>query len=156
VEGKTMSELVNPQAPVVSRREIDIAAPPGVVWDVLTGFSQWPAWNPDVKSMAMSDPVAVGSTFRWKAGPGTIRSTIRQVEPPRRVVWTGKTMGIRAVDAFAFEPHDGGTLVRQEESWAGVIARLLRASLQRTLDRSLESGLQHLKAESERRAGAVG
>jgi hypothetical protein len=135
----------------VSRKEIEIAATPDVVWEVLIAFANWPTWNPDIKSMSVNEPVAVGSTFRWKAGPGTITSTIQRLEPPRFVAWTGKTMGIRAVDAFHLEPRDGGTLVRQEESWDGIVARVLRRSLQRTLDRSLESGLQHLQAESERR-----
>jgi hypothetical protein len=34
-----------------------------------------------------------------------------------------------------------------------MLARLLRGSLQKTLDRSLEDGLERLKRESERRAG---
>jgi uncharacterized protein YndB with AHSA1/START domain len=37
------------QAPIKSKREIEIAAPPEVVWDVLTDFRQWPEWNPRVK-----------------------------------------------------------------------------------------------------------
>ena len=50
-----------------------------------------------------------------------------------------------------FEPRDGGTLVTSEESYDGVVARLLRGRLQKVLDGALESGLQHLKAEAERR-----
>ena len=146
-----MTDLINAGAPVVSRKEIEIAAPPEVVWDVLTAFARWPSWNPEIKSMSVKGPVAIGSTFRWKAGPGTITSTIQRLEPPRLVAWSGKTMGITAVDVFRLERRDGTTLVREEESWDGLVARVLRRSLQRTLDRSLESGLRHLKAESERR-----
>jgi hypothetical protein len=60
---------------------------------------------------------------------------------------------ITAVDMFRLERRDGTTLVREEELWDGLVARVLRTSLQRTLDRSLETGLRHLKAEAERRMG---
>jgi uncharacterized protein YndB with AHSA1/START domain len=76
-------------APVKGTAEIDIAAPPQAVWDVLTRFDNWPNWNPDVKSMAFEGPLAPGSTFRWKAGPGTILSTLDRVEPPRYISWHG-------------------------------------------------------------------
>ena len=100
--------------------------------------------------MSMNGPLAPGSTFRWKAGPGTIRSTLQGVEAPRSIWWTGRTLGVNAVDSFSLRPLDGGTVVREEESWHGLLARVLRRSLQKTLDRSIESGLRHLKAEVER------
>ena len=145
-----MTELIDAGAPVVSRTEIEIAARPEVVWDLLTAFNRWPTWNPEVKSMAVHEPVVVGSTFRWKAGPSTVTSTIQRLEPPRLIAWSGRTMGIRAIDVFHLDAHRGATLVREEESWSGLVARLLRRPLQRTLDRSLENGLRNLKAAAER------
>jgi hypothetical protein len=141
-------------APVVSAKQIEIAADPEAVWEVLAAFDRWPSWNPEVRSMSMHGPLAVGSTFRWKAGPGTISSTIRQIEPPRRIGWTGRTLGMKAFDAFQLQPHEGRTVVREQESWNGLVAHLFRRSLQKTLDRSLDSGLQHLKAEVERQQTA--
>jgi uncharacterized protein YndB with AHSA1/START domain len=138
--------------PVRSKREVEIAAPPEVVWAVLTGFEQWPDWNPDVKSMSFEGPVAPGSEFRWKAGPGTIVSTLEQVDPPRYIRWRGRTLSIKAIHEWRLEPSSGGTKVETDESFSGLLARLLRGSLQKTLDRSLESGLEHLKRESERPA----
>jgi hypothetical protein len=38
-----------------------------------------------------------------------------------------------------------------EESYEGLVARVLRGSLQKTLDKALEQGLAHLKREVERR-----
>jgi hypothetical protein len=146
-----MAELIDTGAPVVSRTEIEIAAPPEVVWDVLTAFDRWPIWNPEVKAMTVQEPIVVGSTFRWKAGPSTVTSTIQRLEPPRLIAWSGRTMGIRAIDVFQLDAHDGTTLVREQESWNGLVARLLRKPLQRTLDRSLENGLRHLKAAAEQR-----
>ena len=142
------------EAPVRSKRAIEIAAPPDIVWDVLTRFDRWPQWNPDVKSMAFDGPLAPGSEFRWKAGPGTIVSTLEQVEPPRFVRWRGRTMSIRAIHEWRLERNDRGTAVETEEILCGLLARLLRGPIQKTLDKSLADGLEHLKREAERRAGA--
>ena len=95
---------------------------------------------------------AEGTTFRGKAGPGTITSTLRQVTPPWVLAWTGRTMGIKAVHVYRLEPRDGSTVVHTAESWEGPAARVLRRSLQRQLENALRPGLQRLKEESERRA----
>jgi hypothetical protein len=92
-----------------------------------------------------------GTIFRWKAGPGTITSTIQLVDRPRRIAWTGRTLGINAIHAWHFEARDGGTFVRTEESYEGVVAGVLRGWLQKTLDRALDDELQDMKAEVEGR-----
>lgn len=143
---------INEAAPVKGASEIEIAAPPETVWDVLTAIENWPSWNPDIKSMSMQGELAEGSVFRWKAGPGTITSTIRRVEPPRLIAWTGKTFGIKAIHFYRLEPRNGKTFVQTEESFEGVLARLMRGSLQKTVDRSLADGLRYLRAEAEKRA----
>jgi uncharacterized protein YndB with AHSA1/START domain len=142
---------INESAPVVSRSEIEIAAPPDAVWVVLTDFERWPSWLRDIKSMSIEGPVAAGTVFRWKAGPGTITSTIQLVEQPRLIAWTGRTLGINAIHFWNLEERDGATFVRTAESYEGLVARLLRRSLQKTLDQALDDGLQDLKAEVERR-----
>jgi uncharacterized protein YndB with AHSA1/START domain len=146
---------INQHAPVIVREELHIAADVRTVWAVLTGFEQWPSWNKAVKEMSLHGPVAPGTSFDWKAGPGTIKSSIAEVAEPHRIVWTGVTFGIRAVDAFTFEAFDGGTLVREAESWEGLPARLFRSRMDRTLRSSIRDGLRALKAEAERRASAA-
>ena len=143
---------VNEQAPVVGSAGLEVAAEPELVWEVLTDFERWPSWNPDVKSMSMEGPVAVGSVFRWKAGPGTITSTIERVAPQELIAWTGRTLGIRAIHFWWLERRDGTTFVRTKESYDGLVASLLRRPLRKTLDRALEDGLRCLKTEVEERA----
>jgi uncharacterized protein YndB with AHSA1/START domain len=138
-------------APVVAESELEIEARPEAVWDVLTNVEEWPSWNPDVKSVSVQGKLEEGSTFRWKAGPGTIKSTIQQVDPPSRIAWTGTTFGIKAVHVYVLEPRGAKTLVRTTETYDGLVARLFRKQLRKTLDRALVEGLQHLKAELERR-----
>jgi uncharacterized protein YndB with AHSA1/START domain len=139
-------------APAIAASETEVAAAPEVVWGALTDFEGWPRWNPDVKTLSIEGPVAAGTTFTWKAGPSTLTSTIREVDPPQSIVWTGRTMGIHAIHAWRLEPTEGGTRVRTEESWAGLLPRLLRGRMTRTLKESLDEGLEHLKNAVEGRS----
>lgn len=141
---------VTPHGQVSGAAEIDVAAPVETVWRVLTDLERWPSWNPDVTSMSVDGPLAAGTVFRWKAGPGTIVSTIQRVDPLRVVAWSGKTLGVKATHVWYFEQVGETTHVRTEESLNGIVARVLRRSLQKTLDSALESGLSNLKAEAER------
>jgi uncharacterized protein YndB with AHSA1/START domain len=155
VQETTPISEINEHAPVTGWCEIEIAAAPEVAWNVLTAIGRWPSWNPAVKSISFEEGIDEGSEFRWKAGPGTITSKIRDVEPLRRIVWTGTIFGIKAIHVHTLEPRDGGTLVRTEESYDGLVARLFHGRLQKTLDSTLQSELQHLKAEAERRERAA-
>jgi len=146
-------QLIRRDAPVVGESALEIDARPDAVWDVLTDVESWPTWNPEVKSASMQGSVAEGSTFRWKAGPGTIKSTIRQVERPSLIAWTGTTFGIKATHVYVLEPRGAATLVKTSESYEGLVARLFRRQLTKTLERALVDGLQFLKAELEGRAG---
>ncbi len=140
------------RAPVVGASEVVISADPETVCDVLAAIDGWPVWNPDVKWVEVEGDIAEGTQFRWKSGPGTVTSTLRRVERPHLIAWTGRTFGIDAVHVWRFEPSEGGTLVRTEESFDGLVARVFRRPLRKTLNRALESGLRHLKVEAERRA----
>jgi hypothetical protein len=154
-EPRTGGAVVARDAPVLSFAELEIDTPVDTVWDVLTAIDEWPAWNPDVKAASLHGPVAAGSTFRWKAGPGTISSTIEHLEPPRLIAWRGTTLGIRAIHVWRLQPVDGRTRASTEESYEGLVARVLRRPLQKALDKALADGLRHLKAEAERTHGAT-
>jgi uncharacterized protein YndB with AHSA1/START domain len=145
---------IDRSAPVLARSEIRIASDPETVWATLTDFSGWPRWKSDIRSMRFDGRLEPGNTFRWQAGRVTITSTLREIESPASIVWTGSTFGIAAVDAFRLRPVEGGTEIVEEESWSGLLPRLARSRMRRTLQSSLDEGLQSLKAEAERRATA--
>ena len=146
---------VDRRAPVIARTEIEIDAERQAVWDVLTDLASWPEWKPDVRSLSLRGPLEPGSTFVWKAGPGRIHSRLEQVDPPRKIAWSGRTLGLKAVDVFTLEARPGGTLVVEEESWSGLPARLLPSRMRATLQTSIERGLRQLKDEVERRERAM-
>ncbi|MCA9631681.1 MAG: SRPBCC family protein [Myxococcales bacterium] len=147
---------INLQAPVLGSAAIEIAALPGVVWSVISEVNQWPSWNPDVSGAQLLGPLAVGTAFRWRAGPGTITSTLLGVEPERELSWRGSSLGVRALHVWRLRPAASGTALEVEESMEGFPARLFRRTLQRTLDAALRSGLAAVKAEAERRSNPAG
>jgi uncharacterized protein YndB with AHSA1/START domain len=146
---------INRSAPATADGELRIDADPETVFAVISAIDQWPSWYPDVKSVRLQGPVQPGTVFRWKSGPSTLTSTLQLVDPPHEIAWTGTTMGIKAVHVFRFQAAGGGTLARSEESWEGLLARVLRGYSRRTLDKGIRSVLGHLKAAAERRAATA-
>jgi hypothetical protein len=147
---------INRSAPATAAGETQIDADPQTVFSVIAAIDEWPSWNEDVRSAKLEGPLQPGTVFRWKSGPTSLVSTLQVVDPPNEIAWTGKAMTIRAVHVFRFEPKDGGTLARSEESWDGVIATLLKGYSRKTLDKGIKDDLSHLKTEAERRATADG
>lgn len=139
-------------APVCETGEVLVPTGPDIVWDTLTDLRSWPRWMPGVKRVDVGEPFRVGTTFRWKAGPGTIRSRILESDRPRRVAWKGRTLGIDAVHVWRIEAYGDGSRVVTEESWSGLLARLLRGTMAKAVRKALDEGLPALRDEAERRA----
>lgn len=137
-------------APLTGRKETVINAPVETVWAVQTDIERWPEWNPDVSTVVLEGRLAAGSTFRWKASGLNIVSTIQELEPQRRISWTGVSLGMRAIHIWTFEPQGSSTRVTTEESLAGWMPRLIKLVSPRFLEQSLEKSLQILKARAER------
>lgn len=144
---------VNRDAPVIASAETFVDAPRSIVWTVQTTLSVWPEWNPNVSALELDGPLEPGTKFRWKSSGTKIVSMLQEVEPERRIVWTGRApLGIQAVHTWSFESEDGGTRVRTEESFDGILARVFAGPMRRMLNGALEQGLMALKNEAERRA----
>jgi uncharacterized protein YndB with AHSA1/START domain len=141
---------INRNAPVIAESEIEIDAEPESVWHVIVDVERWPQWNHEVKSVVLQGGIQEGSVFRWKTSSGPIASTFQEIEPPRIVAWTGRAMSIKAVHRWNLERTNGKTTVKTAESFDGAISRLFRRPLQKALKKSLDEGLEALKAEVER------
>ena len=138
-------------APAFAEGEVLVDAPRAIVWAVLTDFARWPNWSPGVTVVTIDGAVEPGTTFRWKSGRNTIKSQLADVDVPVAISWTGRTTGIKAVHAYQLDERGAGTIVRTQESWSGVVVRLLGRTLRSTLQTATDDGLAALKAESERR-----
>jgi uncharacterized membrane protein len=141
---------IDDTAPITATKTIEIDAPPEAAYDVIARVEDWPRWNHEVKVVEIDGEFAEGATFRWRAGGTRLVSEVQEAERGRVAAWTGRTMGVKAVHVYRFERRAGRTLVTTEESFGGLVARVLRRPLQKSLDASLEQGLAHLKTEVER------
>ncbi|HSM81639.1 MAG TPA: SRPBCC family protein [Nodosilinea sp.] len=140
---------INSKAPAIARHDIAIAAPSDTVWALLTDIDQWPTWNPNISAATLEGELKPGTCFRWRSGGTAIVSTLQTVEPRRRLVWTGKVMGIRAIHTWSLEPQAHGVVVSTAESFEGWMAQLMKPMLQPMLDTTLKTWLEHLKHQAE-------
>jgi hypothetical protein len=118
--------------------QIDIAAGPAQVWEVLSDLAAYPEWNPFiVRAKGTADP---GNRLTPRLQPArgraaTVRPRVLESRKGSRLRWLGR-LGIPGVlDAehrFTIEARsEGGTRFRQEETFRGVLVPFVG----RTLDR---------------------
>jgi hypothetical protein len=128
------------------RTETAIAAPPAVVWRLLTDFAGYRRWNPMV--FAADGPATAGSTatlhYRSNVGiPLHFRVRITRADPERELRWLGARLGISGDHYFQLRAEDGGTRLVHGEIFsgrlAGLLAPLFRAQIPvfRSFDRAL-------------------
>jgi len=142
---------IDENAPVITRDSIMIEAPLPVVWAVHTDIASWPEWHPGVGSATLltGGELHAGSSFRWVAEGLHVTSTVRQIQPPQRLVWGGPANGIEGVHVWVFTAVPGGVLASTEESWSGGPVEADIPYAQRALDASLAQWLHRLKDRAE-------
>ena len=140
---------INETAPVVSSHEVIVRAPLEKVWRLLTNIDSWSNWNAAVTKAHLDGEFKTGTTFRWKSGGMTIVSTLQQIEPMTRLVWTGRAIGTQVIHVWTFAESNEGVRVSTSESFEGWLLRLMRGTMRRTLDQSLVAWLQALKKCAE-------
>jgi hypothetical protein len=116
------------------RTELEIEAPPSLVYEVFAGFPFYRAWNPIVVDVVGEARRGERVTFSVVTdAKGTISSrpaTIVAADPVRCYLeWQGVT-GARWFAAgrhwFRADAAPCGTVLRHEEEIAGLVARLLK------------------------------
>ncbi|MFL1376497.1 MULTISPECIES: SRPBCC family protein [unclassified Nocardiopsis] len=137
-------------APVISRRGLTIAAPLRTVWGLHAAHTSWPDWHPGIDEVLGAEPeLTPGMTLHWLVGDSDIVSTVHEVVPERRTLWSGTSFGTTGVHAWIFTPVDGGVRAESQESWSGERVLADVAAAQRDLDAALDAWLGHLKAAAE-------
>jgi len=89
-------------------QSIDIKAPVGTVWSILTNPGQWPLWFPDVQSVSGLPAVQTGATFQWQSsGPGAGTGSVLRAEPEHRLQVVTKMEEHQATHTFEVRQRGG-------------------------------------------------
>lgn len=141
------------------KSEIEIQASPERVWDVLTDFAAYPAWNPFIPRIAGA--VEVGARLETRLQPPggrgmSFRPTVLAADPAKELRWVGR-LGVPGLfdgeHRFGIESL-GPDRVRfvQEERFAGLLTPLVLRFLERGTRQGFEAMNQALKARAEQPA----
>jgi short-subunit dehydrogenase len=119
--------------PIEIRNETVIRASAERVWDLLTDVEKWPSWYRACRWVRVdssgSAPRPV--SFRWKAHPVVLRSTVVTSDRPHSFAFVADALGLHAERAFAVRttPDGMNTVVVSHEIQVGLFPWLGRMFL---------------------------
>ncbi len=141
--------------PIVVRNEAVIHASAERVWDLLTDVARWPSWYRACRWVSVETIGDAGRpvSFRWKAHPVVLRSTVVTNERPHTFAFIADTRGIHAARTFTLRRAlDGlGTVVVSDETQVGWLAWLGRVYLGPRLHRANQQMFADLARAAEHR-----
>ncbi len=110
------------------RNEILIPAPPGPAFAWLIRAAWWPRWYPNARDVVFFEgeppDLKMGTRFRWKTFGIAIEARVLEFEPPSRIAWDARGLGVDAWHAWLLEPTPEGCRVVTEETQRGWLSRL--------------------------------
>ena len=138
--------------------EVDISAPPRVVWETLVEASTWPDWYEGAKNVKLvsegSTRLEAGSAFDWETMGFSFRSQVVEFEPPTRLGWESRKSTLKGYHAWLLIPTEGGTRLITDESQFGLLATLQGWFQPNKLRRLHDVWLAAIKQRAEERANA--
>ena len=119
--------------PIEVRNQIAISAPAERVWDLLADVGGWPSWWRACRWVRVeaTDGTGRAASFRWKAHPVELRSTVVASERPHLFAFVADGRGVHAERRFTLHTMPGGlrTFVVSQETQVGWLPWLGRLIL---------------------------
>ena len=131
---------------------VDIAAPPQRVWEVMTDVEKWPEWTASVQSVKRLDtgPFRLGSRARIKQ-PKFLPALweVTEIDPPHSFTWVTRSPGVVASGRHRVEPTARGSRATLSLAYAGLLGGIVARLLTGLTDRYLMLEAAGLKQRSE-------
>jgi hypothetical protein len=124
------------ESPVYAYNELFVPAPPERVWQWLVQAARWPEFYANARNIHLdgdAPELAAGTAFSWITFGVRVHTKIEELEPNRRLSWSGRGLGATAYHGWVIIPVAGGCRVITEETQQGLVASLGRAFLRRGL-----------------------
>ena len=136
-----------------ARTDIDVAAPPDRVWEVLVDVERWPEWTDSVTSVRPLDPgpLAVGSRVEISQPRiPTGAYTVTALDPGSAFTWEQRQPGSTVSAHHECIPlPDGGTRVELRVVMGGALGGVVGRLYRRLTERYLAMEAAGLKARAE-------
>ncbi|HYE76739.1 MAG TPA: SRPBCC domain-containing protein [bacterium] len=138
------------------RTTTDIEAPPAVVWEVLTDFASYPAWNPflvRIEGDAAKNERLKVTMQRERQNPLTFTPTVLEAREHRALRWLGRVLFSGIFDGehfFELEPlKTGGTRLVHGEMFTGIAVDYFARNLLVDIEQDFGRMNQALKSRAE-------
>jgi len=133
---------------------VDVAAPPDVVWSVMSDAERWHEWTPSVRSIRILDkPLRIGSRalIRQPRFPPALWK-VTALEPGRSFTWKSGVPGMWVYARHSVAPAQGGSRAHLHLHYEGALGALLARMTRDITNRYLGLEAAGLKKRSEERA----
>jgi uncharacterized membrane protein len=133
-------------------RSILIAAPPQLVWGVMSDVERWHEWTASVTSIRLfqRSPLTIGSRAlvrQPKLPPAVWKVTA--IDPGRSFTWKSGAPGMWVFGTHSVGPRDGGAEATLRLDYHGPLGGLLARLTRRITERYLDYEAAGLKQRSE-------
>ena len=130
-------------------------ASPEEAWGRWSDLGRWPSWNPYCLEATLDGPLEPGSRidFRLRHPRGRdfyTRPRITAVEPPRRLIWAARSLGLSATTDSLLQPEPDGTRVTIVAASAGRMAFAYRMTFSESAQAAMYTGMLDALAQSFR------
>ena len=136
--------------------EIEIDAPPELVWGVLIDAGAWADWYAGASNVRLPDDaggrLAANTSFHWRTMGYDFTSVVHEFTPPYRLAWESRRRDIRGYHAWLIIPTERGCRVVTDESQFGFLANMQKLFVPNKLRRLHDDWLAGLRARAEARA----
>lgn len=117
------------------------------VWKVFTNFSEYPKWNPFIKSI--QGEIKVGERFQAHIGTMKFKPTTKAFVQEQEFTWLGRLFLPGIFDgrhSFLFQSNpDGSTTLIHKEDFNGILVRFMKKKLDTEIKAAFEAMNEKLK-----------
>jgi uncharacterized membrane protein len=132
---------------------VDIAAPPELVWEVVSNVEHWPDWTRSVRWVRRLEdgPLMTGSKAKISQPKvPTVDWVVTELEPGRSFTWVSGGRGVLTTARHVVEPLPGGdSHVRLSVEQGGLLGPLVSRLYRGLTERYLELESEGLKTHCE-------
>jgi len=136
------------------QNEIEIAASPEVVWQILIDALEWESWYIGAKNLSFVNPehtyLKADSQFNWETmGMKFPNTNIKAYEPDRYLAWESLKKSIQGYHAWLIIPTEMGCKVITEETQNGWLTFFEKTFQGKKLKELHDIWLSELKIRAE-------